>query len=135
MPVMRSVCLMSVKEFTVELQRLPPYISVATAEHVKFIGKAVQMLRQPKGRFQGQDLLPYKNTLEYADSLRKLQEQPVFRRVAFERTIEGIRSKVQTLDRSNQHHTHIMICFCFCSYQSLLVHLTVPHLVQDTDVA
>ncbi|GMH37208.1 hypothetical protein BSKO_05081 [Bryopsis sp. KO-2023] len=83
-----------IKTFKVEMSRLPPYISVRTAEQVKFIGKAVQMLRQPQGTFEGQDLLPYKNTLEYADSLRKLQEQPVFQRVAFDRTIEGIRSKV-----------------------------------------
>ncbi|CAD7697778.1 unnamed protein product [Ostreobium quekettii] len=82
------------KGFEVQLTALPPYISLTTAESVKFIGQAVRLLRQPSGNFQGQELMPYRDTLAFAEALRKLQEQPVFNRVALERVVEAVRTKV-----------------------------------------
>lgn len=73
---------------------IPPYIDEDTAERVNFIGQSVRLLRHPQGSFKGEDLLPYTDTLECAQSLRKLQNQTEFNSVAFDRTIESIRSKV-----------------------------------------
>jgi len=83
--------------FKVVCEGLPPTISPDLAEHLKFIGKAVRLLRNPAGAFQGQQLLPYRDTLEFAKALRLLAAQPLLNRVALERTVAAIRSKVAAL--------------------------------------
>jgi hypothetical protein len=60
------------------------------AEAVKFIGQAVRVLRKPCGEFKAQELLPAGDTLAATESLSRLQEQPVFNRMAFEHTIEQV---------------------------------------------
>ena len=76
------------------IANIPPYLDEQIAERINFIGQAVKILRHPKGSFEGQDLLPYADTLECSQNLRVLQSKTEFNRVAFDRTIESIRAKV-----------------------------------------
>ncbi|KAF5834637.1 Spc98 family-domain-containing protein [Dunaliella salina] len=85
------------QSFQVYDPAVPPHISAAAAESVAFIGKAVLLLKNPAGAFRGAELLQYRDTLEFMQALRTLQAAPVFDRVAFERTVEGIRAKVAAL--------------------------------------
>lgn len=76
------------------LGNIPPYIDEDIAERINFIGQSVKLLRHPKGKFEGQELLPYSDAMECSQSLKALQERPDFNRVAFDRAIESIRAKV-----------------------------------------
>jgi len=51
---------------------VPPHISMAAAESVAFIGKAVLLLKNPAGAFRGAELLRYKDTLEFTQVRRAL---------------------------------------------------------------
>eukprot|EP00210_Caulerpa_lentillifera_P000039 g38.t1 len=81
-------------DFETVIGNIPPYIDEDTAERVNFIGQSIRLLRHPQGSFEGEDLLPYTDTLECARSLRELQNQCEFNSVAFDQTIESIRCKV-----------------------------------------
>ncbi|KAG1679668.1 hypothetical protein FOA52_006185 [Chlamydomonas sp. UWO 241] len=78
----------------VDVGRLPLYVSPEVASTVLFVGKAVRLLKAPTGTFADQQLLSNSDTLEFVTALRELQLAPTFQRVAFEHTVEAIRSKV-----------------------------------------
>ncbi|GAX73958.1 hypothetical protein CEUSTIGMA_g1408.t1 [Chlamydomonas eustigma] len=81
----------------VNASALPTYISPEVADTILFIGKAVWLLRHPAGDLIGQDLLPSRDTLEFIEGMRHLQERESFQRVEFEHTVEAIRSKVSAV--------------------------------------
>eukprot|EP00951_Prasinocladus_malaysianus_P038343 scaffold420555_cov38-Prasinocladus_malaysianus.AAC.1 len=67
---------------------IPPGITLTVAYDVLFIGKAVRVLQKPCGAFRAQELLPVEDTLAATEALARLQEDAVFSRLEFERTIE-----------------------------------------------
>lgn len=82
---------------TVRLHALPRCISEEAADKVLFVGKAVRVLSAPGGAFAGSQLLPASDVADIADQLRALQQEPVFSKVAFERVVEGVRSRVAAM--------------------------------------
>jgi len=82
------------QDYETILSNIPPYLDEEVADRINFIGQSVKLLRHPKGDFEGQDLLPYADTLEISQSLKALQDRAEFNRVAFDRTLEGIRARV-----------------------------------------
>jgi gamma-tubulin complex component 4 len=78
----------------VDVTRLPLYVSPEVASTILFVGTAVRVLKHPTGTFADQQLLSNSDTLEFVQALRELQLAHAFQRVAFEHTVEAIRSKV-----------------------------------------
>jgi hypothetical protein len=72
----------------VSMDRTPVGISIPVAADILFIGKAVRVLRKPGGAFRRQELLPAEDMLAATEALSRLQDQPFFSRVEFERVVE-----------------------------------------------
>ncbi|MEW5306079.1 MAG: hypothetical protein WDW36_008574 [Sanguina aurantia] len=81
-------------DFTVLYNELPIHVTPELADTIAFVGRAVRMLKTRAAGFTGQDLLPFKDALECAASIQQLQQEAVFNKSAFERTVEMIRAKV-----------------------------------------
>jgi len=82
--------------FKISLQALPSGVSVALAETVLFVGRAVRVLRRPSAAFErhSQTLLPETAMREAAASFATLQAAPEFHRLSLERTVESVRVTV-----------------------------------------
>lgn len=73
---------------------LPSYVTHEMADSILFVGNSVQLLRNPRGTFQGQELISNKDTLEFAQALQRLQALEVFQKTEFEHAVEFIRARV-----------------------------------------
>ncbi|KAL3140276.1 Gamma-tubulin complex component 4 [Trebouxia sp. C0009 RCD-2024] len=80
--------------FQVSMQALPPGVTVAIAESILFVGKAVRVLQRPTGPLKNHDLLPQSDAISFAKALRQLQQEDVFDQIGFERKVELIRTTV-----------------------------------------
>lgn len=79
----------------VSMAALPPYVSLATAESILFVGKAVRVLRQ--GSTSSSSVEPKHSLCDMSDvdaRLHALQLAEELHPLEFEHVLESIRSKV-----------------------------------------
>lgn len=98
----------------VAVEQLPPEVSVGAAESVLFAGKAVRVLRQPSKAAMEGCLLPAEDALNIAEAIRRLQNQPVFNGIAFERMVEGVRGKVGGAPKSGLEKDDVCMISGIC---------------------
>lgn len=93
--------------FQVSMQALPPGVTVAIAESILFVGKAVRVLQRPTGPLKNHDLLPQSDAISFAKALRQLQQEDVFDQIGFERKVELIRTTVRPLPQHAASPLHL----------------------------
>jgi hypothetical protein len=76
---------------------MPHLITSEQADMVLFIGKAVQLLKNPQGAMRGVQLLPASEALQMKALMDGLQSKAAFDAMAFHKALELIRAKVTGL--------------------------------------
>jgi gamma-tubulin complex component 4 len=84
------------QQYTIGLDRLPSYITEQLAEKILFIGKSIKVLQQ-SARYDRQgstQAIPQSELLQFAENIRAHEQSATLHIVAFELTIDRIRSVV-----------------------------------------
>lgn len=83
----------------VSVTALPPFLSLATAESILFVGKAVRVLRQGRQAYDPLGGSAQLCDMKQADaSLRALEQAEDLHPLDLEHSVEAIRRKVMPVD-------------------------------------